>query len=145
MPDWQTLVVRSLLAFLVAFSLFATTCGNDGSAESVGVADTIRFPDVIDATASQTGDGSWTISATISSPYESDERFADAWRVLGPDGSVLGVRELLHDHAAEQPLTRSLSGVAIDDSIEEVTIEGRDRESGWGGETFSLALEPATN
>lgn len=56
------------------------------------------------------------------------------------DGTALAIRELLHDHAAEQPFTRSLSGIAIDRGIATVTIEGRDRVVGWGGETFELAL-----
>lgn len=77
---------------------------------------------------------------TISSPYDSPARYADAWRILGPDGAVLGVRELLHDHATEQPFTRTLAGVPIDPQIEVVTIEGRDQVNGWGGQTFELRL-----
>lgn len=100
----------------------------------------LRFPDVIAATATPSGEGIWDVSATISSPYDSPERYADAWRVVGPDGSVLGVRELLHDHAAEQPFTRTLAGVVIDPQIEVVTIEGRDQLNGWGGQTFELRL-----
>ena len=48
--------------------------------------------------------------------------------------------DAVDDHAAEQPFTRSLSGIAIDRGIATVTIEGRDRVVGWGGETFELAL-----
>ena len=128
------------------------SCGDDGdpATPSSAVAtseavvavdlDDARFPDVIAATATQSGDGRWDFSATISSPYDSPERYADAWRVLGPDGAVLGVRELLHDHAAEQPFTRSLAGVPIDPQIEVVTIEGRDQVNGWGGQTVELRL-----
>lgn len=98
------------------------------------------FPDVIDATARQDGDGTWTISATLSSPYDTPARYADAWRVLGPDGSVYGDRLLTHDHANEQPFTRSQSGIAIPDDVDVVIVEGRDQISGWGGETFELEL-----
>lgn len=45
------------------------------------------FPDVLNATATQAADGTWTINATLSSPYDSPERYADSWRVVGPDGS----------------------------------------------------------
>lgn len=107
------------------------------SAASVG--ESSRYPDVIDATATSAGDG-WTFSATISSPYDSPERYADAWRVVAPDGSVLGVRELTHDHAAEQPFTRSLPDVVVPASIEVVTIEARDSEYGWGGATVDVEL-----
>ena len=129
--------MRSLFALLILSAFVAVGCGDDETAET---AETV-YPDVVDATARLDGDDTWTFSVTISSPYESADRYADAWRILGPDGAVLGVRELLHDHATEQPFTRSLGGVAIADSIEEVTIEGRDQVSGWGGATFTLALD----
>jgi hypothetical protein len=100
-----------------------------------------RFPEVIDATAELRSTG-WTFSATISSPYDTPERYADAWRVVGPDGEVFGVRELTHDHASEQPFTRSLSGIDIPETVDRVTIEGRDLANGWGGATAEVALTP---
>ena len=45
-------------------------------------------------------------------------------RVKTPAGSVLGVRELAHDHGNEQPFTRSLPGVEIPSGIVEVILEG---------------------
>ncbi len=103
------------------------------------IAEEDMFPDVIDATASFDGD-TWTVAATLSSPYDTPARYADAWRVVGPDGTVYGERILAHDHANEQPFTRSQSGITIPDDVETVTIEGRDLEFGWGGATFELAL-----
>jgi hypothetical protein len=103
------------------------------------LADIQRFPDVVGATATNNGD-TWTFEVTISSPYDSPERYADAWRVLAPDGTELAVRELAHDHANEQPFTRSLSGVEIPDGTETVTVQGRDRVNGWGGATIDVDL-----
>ncbi len=98
------------------------------------------FPDVIDATAVREGTA-WTVSATLSSPYDTPERYADAWRVVGPDGAVYGERILTHDHASEQPFTRSEPGVEIPEDVDTVTIEGRDRQFGYGGVTFVLPLD----
>jgi hypothetical protein len=98
------------------------------------------FPDVIAATAERSADGAWTFSATLSSPYDSPERYADAWRVVGPSGEVYGIRELTHDHASEQPFTRSQSGIEIPEGVTTVVVEGRDQVSGWGGATFTLDL-----
>ena len=98
------------------------------------------FPDVIGATAERAADGSWTFSATLSSPYDSPERYADAWRVLGPDGEVYGIRELAHDHANEQPFTRRQSGIVIPEGVTIVTVEGRDQISGWGGAVVEVEL-----
>ncbi|MDJ0767893.1 MAG: hypothetical protein QNJ12_03835 [Ilumatobacter sp.] len=100
-----------------------------------------RYPDVLAADATFDADSeTWTFSATLSSPYDTPERYADAWRVVGPDDAVYGVRELTHDHAAEQPFTRFLSGVEIPDDVTEVTIEGRDQANGYGGLTVTIPL-----
>ena len=99
------------------------------------------FPDVVGVQAGQADDGSWTFNVTLSSPYDSPERYADAWRVVGPDGTVYGERLLLHDHAGEQPFTRSQSGIVIPDDVSEVVVEGRDQVSGWGGQTMTYSLE----
>ncbi len=98
------------------------------------------FPSVIGAAATPDGDGTWRFDVTISSPYDTPERYADAWRVLGPDGNEYGIRILAHDHASEQPFTRSQSGIAIPADVEIVTIQGRDLANGWGGATFELTL-----
>jgi len=101
-----------------------------------------RFPDVIGAAATETDVGVWLFEATLSSPYDTAARYADAWRVVGDDGVVYGLRELTHDHESEQPFTRSLSGVEIPDTVAVVTIEGRDQANGWGGDTSEVVLRP---
>ncbi|MEM8903070.1 MAG: hypothetical protein AAGF02_05145 [Actinomycetota bacterium] len=98
------------------------------------------FPDVLDAVLTPEGDGTFSVAATLSSPYDTPERYADAWRVVAPDGTVLGVRELAHDHQNEQPFTRQLGGVAIPADVAEVTVEGRDQISGWGGGTVTVPV-----
>ena len=85
-------------------------------------------------------DGTWTVSVTMSSPYDTPERYADAWRVLDEQGAELGVRELAHDHGAEQPFTRSLTGVSIPVGVESITVEGRDQRNGWGGATVTVTV-----
>ncbi|MEL7155358.1 MAG: hypothetical protein AAFN30_02030 [Actinomycetota bacterium] len=156
---------RLLLALVVAVLLLATACSADGdpeeatdsaaesdegaaaeSSSTTAAADPDAdgeplFPDVVSATAQLSADGTWEIAATVSSPYDSPERYADAWRVIGSDGTVYGVRELAHDHAAEQPFTRRLTGVEIPDGEDEITIEGRDQVSGWGGQKVTIPLE----
>ncbi len=84
--------------------------------------------------------GTYTFHVTISSPYDTPERYADGWRVVGPDGSVYGEHTLAHDHANEQPFTRTQSGVDIPADVSEVTVEGRDSENGYGGETVTVEL-----
>ncbi len=124
---------RSAL-FALACAAALVACG--GAAAT----DDGRYPDVIAAVASESPDGTWRFDVTVSSPYDTAERYADAWRVIGDDGTVYGVRELTHDHRAEQPFTRSLSGVKITDDVLSVTIEARDSRYGWGGDTADVVL-----
>lgn len=99
-----------------------------------------RYPDILDVTLTRSDDGAFTVTVTVSSPYDTPERYADAWRVLAPDGAVLAVRELTHDHAAEQPFTRSLGGVQIPADVTAVTVEGRDLVYGYGGRTVTVSV-----
>jgi hypothetical protein len=105
-------------------------------------AETDSYPDVVAVETDRDVDGSYRFDVTISSPYDSPERYADAWRVVGPDGTEYGLRILLHDHANDQPFTRSLSGVEIPDGIDSVTVEGRDLINGWGGAIIEVDLAP---
>jgi hypothetical protein len=98
------------------------------------------FPDILAAQATPEGNGSWRFDVTVSSPYDSPQRYADAWRVVGEDGTEYGIRVLTHDHASEQPFTRSQGGIMIPDDITMVTLEGRDQANGWGGGILMVDL-----
>ena len=98
-----------------------------------------RYPDVVKAVASSTGDGTWTFNVTMSSPYDSPERYADGWRVQGGD-RVFGEMTLGHDHASEQPFTRTQTGVKIPSEITSVTVQGRDLKNGYGGGVTEVDL-----
>jgi len=130
-----------LLSLAVAALVGCGPESSDDSASTSAVAATgdELYPDVVDAVA-EPADGGWSFAVTLSSPYDTPERYADAWRVVGPDGTVFGVRELTHDHQNEQPFTRSLSGVEIPHGVATVTIEGRDQLNGWGGATLTIDL-----
>lgn len=98
-------------------------------------------PDVVAVDAELVGPRTLEVAATPCSAYDTPERYADAWRVRTPDGEELAVRELLHDHAGEQPFTRSLSSpVEVPEGVDVDVVEGRDRANGWGGTTLEVRL-----
>lgn len=141
---------RALRVIVVAVALLAfAACGSDGSSEQAttppgveGEASddgTQRFPDVVEAEVTAAGEGQFSVAATVSSPYDSPDRYADAFRVLDPEGNELGVRELTHDHANEQPFTREVT-VSIPGGVDEVTVEGRDQANGYGGDTATAMV-----
>lgn len=98
------------------------------------------FPTVLDAKLTRQNDGTFTTAVTISSPYDTPQRYADGWRVVAPDGTLLGEHTLLHDHATEQPFTRTQSGVMIPNDVQTVTIEGRDLVNGYGGTSITVEV-----
>lgn len=96
--------------------------------------------DVVAVELAESGDGTYEVSATVSSADTGEEKYADEWRVVAPDGTVLGVRVLTHPHVNEQPFTRSLAGVAIDTGTESVTVEARDSVEGYCGRSVTVAV-----
>ncbi len=60
--------------------------------------------------------------------------------MLTDDGEVLGEHELTHDHADEQPFTRTLTGLRIPGGVPEVVVEGRDSVNGYGGTTVRVSV-----
>ncbi len=95
--------------------------------------------DVIGAEATKTGN-TWRFDVTVQHGDKGWDHYADAWRVVGPDGTVYGTRTLYHPHVDEQPFTRSLAGVSIPSGVREVTVEARDKVHGWGGKHMKVTL-----
>ncbi len=99
-----------------------------------------RYPDIVEVEITPAGEGAFDLAVTMSSPYDSPDRYADGWRVLAPDGSELGIHTLMHDHAGEQPFTRTQTDVEIPADVNEVTVEGRDQRYGFGGRTVTVEV-----
>lgn len=95
-------------------------------------------PEIVDVAATKIG-ADWRFEVTVAHDDEGRDHYADAWRVVGPDGEVYGMRVVAHPHVDEQPFTRSLSGVSIPEGVSEVTVDAKDNVDGWGEPaTFSL-------
>ncbi|WP_300006884.1 hypothetical protein [Pseudonocardia sp.] len=128
--------VLSLAAAAVTV-LLLVGCSAPGPGPS-GPAAERRFPDIVGVEVTP-ADDEFSFAVTVSSPYDTPERYADAFRVRAADGTVFGVNELTHDHASEQPFTRSFD-VAIPEGVGEVVVEGRDQANGWGGGTQTVPV-----
>jgi hypothetical protein len=109
------------------------------SAQASGLV-TQKFPDVVKVTVRAHGADKFDFDVTLSSPYDTADRYADAFKAMGKDGSVYGERTLWHDHADEQPFTRDLYNVAIPRGVREVVIQSRDKLYGYGGKTVEVKL-----
>jgi hypothetical protein len=96
--------------------------------------------DVIGVKVKKIGDNTYQFDVTVLHHDEGWEHYADKWKILAPDGQVLGTRTLLHPHVDEQPFTRSLSGVKIPAGITEVTIRAHDSVHEYGGKVMRVTL-----
>lgn len=101
----------------------------------------VKFPNVVGVQVSARSAGVFDFDVTVSSPYDTPKRYADAFRAMSEDGrTVYGTRNLGHDHAGEQPFTRDLYGVAIPAGVRSVVVQGRDQQHGWGGQSKRVDL-----
>ena len=99
-----------------------------------------QHPDVIAATVAARDADTFDFDVTVSSPYDTRQRYADGFRVTGKGGEIYGERKLWHDHATEQPFTRDLHGVRIPRAVRSVVVQARDQKFGYGGRTVELVL-----
>ena len=95
---------------------------------------------VVDERAIKESSATYSFHVTVQHADTGWDHYADKWEVLGPDGTVLGTRVLLHPHVNEQPFTRSLSGVKIPEGIKSVTVRAHDKVHGWGGKVITVDL-----
>jgi len=99
-----------------------------------------KYPDVVDVKVKTRDGNRFDFDVTLSSPYDTPQRYADAIRVMSVAGMLYAERVLLHDHADEQPFTRDLQGVSIPARVRAVIVQGRDQKFGYGGRIVQVAL-----
>ncbi len=74
---------------------------------------------------------SCTFSVTLEHADQGWGHYANQWDVVTMDGVLLKSRVLHHPHDAEQPFTRSLSGVLVPQGMSRVKIRARDSKHGY--------------
>ena len=125
--------IHSLAILLITAGLsVAPVCAADVGSQ--------KHPDVINATVKARDADTFDFDVTVSSPYDTPQRYADGFRVTGKGGEVYGERKLWHDHATEQPFTRDLHGVRIPRAVRSVMVQARDQKFGYGGRTLEMML-----
>ena len=110
---------------------------NIGNIEEIVFGD--QLPEVLAVKATPLKDANWRFAVTLSSAYDTPQRYADAWRVLDAEDQELGTRVLRHDHAAEQPFTRSHT-IQVPVETKVVFVEARDQKNGWSGQRFKFEM-----
>lgn len=68
------------------------------------------------------------------------DHYANRFEIVGPEGAVLATRILRHPHVDEQPFTRNLGGVRVQNAVSEVEIRAGDLVHGLGGEVVTVEV-----
>jgi len=127
-------MVRAVAVFVVVLA----SCG--GTSIDAPVPSPLMCADVVDVTMIREPAGTYQFDVAVRSADTGWEKYADAWEVRSPDGTVLGTRILAHPHVDEQPFTRTLTGVAIPAGTTEVVVAARDLVDGFCGQTMTLPV-----
>ena len=126
-----------MLIRLYVFAGFVMSAGLVIGATSTAVA---GEADIVKVAVTESAPGSFRFDVSVRHDDKGWDHYANAWQIVGPGGSVLGERVLLHPHDTEQPFTRSLSGVAISAEIKTVIIRARDSVHDFGGKEMRVDL-----
>lgn len=95
--------------------------------------------EVVEVEATLASNG-WRFDVTLQHGDTGLDDYADGWRVELADGTILGERPLGHPHVAEQPFTRSTSGIQIPEGTAQVFIRARTNVDGWADTTTPIEL-----
>jgi len=99
-----------------------------------------QYPDVISVKVRHDTGVIFDFDVTVSSPYDTPQRYADAFRVTDKNGRIFGEKKLIHDHEDEQPFMRDLYGVIIPQGVRTVVVQARDQKYGYGGGMVEVTL-----
>lgn len=99
--------------------------------------------EIVKVKLTATGGGKWRADVTLLHGDTGWEHYADAWRVVSADGTVLGTRTLYHPHETEQPFTRSLGNIPIAEDAKAVFVEAHDKVHGWSPQRVEVLLGEA--
>jgi len=111
------------------------------AAPGAAAAPPAKYPDVVAVQVRAAGTDRFDFDVTVSSPYDTPQRYADGFRAGSLDGrTIFGERKLWHDHAGEQPFTRDLYGVTIPRGVRQVRVQARDQQHGYGGRALDVDL-----
>jgi len=83
----------------------------------------------------------WRFFVTISHGDTGWDHYANGWEVLDAQGNVLGYREMMHPHVAEQPFTRSLGHVMLPDGTREVFVRAKCSLGDTTAEAVRVAID----
>jgi hypothetical protein len=147
-------MTKLLVPFLlvsVALSCYSNSGGatederDSGEVAAVeGFNSDLKYAQVTQVKVTLEQSGSWRFDVTVRHDDEGWDHYADLWEVVDQESLVLyGKRVLLHPHDAEQPFTRSQSGIEIPKGVSGLLIRARCTTHGFDGRAILVDLTAA--
>ena len=96
--------------------------------------------DVVAVEIVKTSTDTFNLSVTVKHDDSGWKHYADKWDVTGPQEVILGTRTLYHPHVNEQPFTRSLTNVSVNETVQEVSVRAHCSVHGYGGKTITVKV-----
>jgi hypothetical protein len=96
--------------------------------------------DVLYVEVNDHGDARFTFKVTVQHADTGWDHYADAWVIFTEDGQYLAARNLQHPHIKEQPFTRSLPNLPVNEGITSVVIRAHCSRDGFGGKEITVQL-----
>lgn len=85
--------------------------------------------------------GVWRFDVTIDHTDLGWQDYVNKFRIMSPDGTVLGERPIPLPLIEERPFSRSISQIIIPADVSEIIVQAHEKKGGWGPE-FSYTPKP---
>jgi len=106
--------------------------------------DDLKFAQVEYVQLTERSDGFWTFDVSILHGDSGWNHYADLWIVVDTvTETILGSRILAHPHVSEQPFTRSLSGVRIEEDRRFIEVRAKCNVHDYKGKRVIIDLNMA--
>lgn len=130
------------MVFCLLFAGLLVPAGNAGPDAAPAFETGLEYAQVVFVRVSGNPGQGLRFDVTVRHADEGWDHYADAWQVLAADtGELLAERILAHPHTAEQPFTRSLSGVVIPSDTRQVRVRARCNVHLFGGREILVDLQ----
>ena len=96
--------------------------------------------DVLNVEVNNHGDARYTFKVTVQHADTGWDHYADAWVIFTEDGEYLASRNLQHPHIKEQPFTRALPNLPVNEGINSVVIRAHCSRDGFSGKVMTVQL-----
>ncbi len=104
--------------------------------------DDLKYAQVIHVDLIERSVDTWSFDVTLTHNDTGWDHYADQWVIINSEtDEVLGTRVLAHPHVNEQPFTRSISNIIIDESVRHLEIRAKCTLHDYSGKSVLIDMD----